>query len=325
MKNEIGFKLIHEKKFRAAFWGFIVGDALGVPFEFSAREEMKLFPANTMTGYGTYNQPAGTWSDDTSMMLCVLENMSKGWTVQGLASLFLKWADEGYHTAHHEVFDMGITTRESFSRIRMGMDLERAGSADEYAAGNGSLMRSLPYAFVDDMDYAIECMYREGGLTHRLDICSDASLLYISMLRNFAEGKKKLSALSEACLLLQSRWKHQDKNDQQQVRDQFCRLFMDEFQSLPEVKIKSSGYVIHTIEAAIWCFLNSGSYTETVLKAVNLGGDTDTIAAIAGGLAGTFYGFNKIPALWLKEIARMRELEKLFEFWVYGNSKTFNE
>ena len=100
---------------------------------------------------------------------------------------------------------------------------------------------------------------------------------------------------------------------------------MDEFQSLPEVEIKSSGYVIHTIEAAIWCFLNSGSYTETVLKAVNLGGDTDTIAAIAGGLAGTFYGFNKIPALWLKEIARMRELEKLFEFWVYGNSKTFNE
>jgi ADP-ribosylglycohydrolase len=316
MNTAINFKFIHEEKFRAAFCGFIVGDALGVPYEFYSREEMKLSPAYTMTGYGTYEQPIGTWSDDTSMMLCVLENISTGWTLNGLPDLFLKWSDQAYHTAHNEVFDMGNTTRVALERIRMGMDLHQVGCFDEKSAGNGSLMRSLPYAFVDPIEYAIESMLLEGGLTHRLDICSDASLLYINMIRNLAAGNEKFHALSDVCLLFQTTWKHQGKFGEQQHTDKFSRLFMEEFHKLPEEEIKSTGYVIHTIEAAIWCFLNSGSYTETVLKAVNLGGDTDTIAAIAGGLSGTYYGMNNIPEDWLKLIARREELESFFQKWV---------
>jgi ADP-ribosylglycohydrolase len=317
MNTAIDFKFIHEEKFRAAFWGFIVGDAIGVPYEFYSREEMKLSPAYTMTGYGTYEQPIGTWSDDTSMMLCVLENISTGRSVQVLAKLFLKWADEGYHTAHHEVFDMGNTTRVALERIRMGVNLDQVGCFDEKSAGNGSLMRSLPYAFVDPIEYAIESMLIEGRLTHRLDVCSDASLLYINMIRNLAAGKEKFTALSDACLLLQTTWKHQGRFGEQQDTDKFSRLFMEEFHMLPEQEIKSTGYVIHTIEASIWCFLNSRSYTETVLKAVNLGGDTDTIAAIAGGLAGTYYGINNIPEEWLNLIARREELEGFFQKWIY--------
>lgn len=315
------FSFAHKEKFKAAFWGFIVGDALGVPYEFSTRAEMKQQPATTMTGFGTYDQPPGTWSDDTSMMLCVLENMVHGWKIQGLAGLFLKWADEAHHTAHGEVFDIGITTREALDRYRINGDVNNMGSDEERSAGNGNLMRSLPYAFVEPLHLASVRMIHESGLTHQLAICREATLMYIRMVRHMADGMDKMESFLMAGGHLRAGWRLVDSDEPHPHRNEFRRLFSREFHLLSEDEIKSTGYVIHTLEAAIWCFLNSNSYTETVLKAVNLGEDTDTVAALAGGLAGTFYGYNSIPEEWLEQLARRVELEQLFQGWVFRTTE----
>lgn len=312
------FSFTHKEKFRGAFWGFIVGDALGVPYEFSTRTEMKQRPATTMTGHGTYDQPAGTWSDDTSMMLCVLENMQSGWNLKRLADLFLRWKDEAYHTAHNEVFDIGSKTRKALQRYKDEGDLSTMGrSDDERDAGNGSLMRSLPYAFVDPLHVALIKMIYDSGLTHDAAICREATLLYIKMMRHLADGMDKMESFLMAGGHLRAGWRLVDDDDPSPHRSEFRRLFSRGFHLLPEDEVKSTGYVIHTLEAAIWCFLNSNSYTETVLKAVNLGEDTDTVAAVAGGLAGTFYGYDSIPEEWLQQLARRADLEQLFQGWVF--------
>lgn len=307
---------IFKDKFRSALWGFIVGDALGVPFEFCTREEMQQNAATGIVGYGTHGQPPGTWSDDTSMMLCVMENIFEGKKSANLAKLFVKWYDEGYHTAHGEVFDIGITTREAIENIKAGVHLSEVGSMDDYSAGNGSLMRSVPYAFVEDISQSILRSNFEGFLTHRLSICSTSTFLFIKNLRYLAEGLSKEEALQRAGGYLRHGWRITDVELSEDFVKNFRRLFSKDFHKLPENEIKSGGYVIHSLEAAIWSFMNSSTYEETVLKAVNLGGDTDTIAALSGALAGAYYGIEQIPTHWMEQIARKDELAAQINLWL---------
>ena len=291
-----------------ALWGFIVGDALGVPYEFSERDVMGASPANGMVGYGTYNQPPGTWSDDSSMMLCVLENLAKDGSVCDLADLFLRWYRDGYHTAHGEVFDIGMTTLASMMRLGDGVSPLKSGSSDEWSAGNGSLMRCVPYAFAAEMSESIFNMIVQNRITHPLTICHEACMFYVKMLRSLAEGSTKEQALSTAGAYVRYGWRIVDQDDNKSF-NKFSRLFNPSFSSIHVDEIQSSGYVMHTLEAGIWCFMNSNNYSEAVLNAVNLGGDTDTIGALTGALAATYYGAEQIPIEWSTTIQRGGELE----------------
>jgi ADP-ribosylglycohydrolase len=310
--------MIKHDKLSAAIWGFITGDALGVPYEFCSREMMKKNPANDMVGHGTHDQPAGTWSDDTSMMLCVLENTLKGDSLKDLAKLFVDWYKEGYHTAHGEVFDIGITTQESLERLLAGgCKIVEAGSNDPHSAGNGSLMRSVPYAFYPDFAEGAFKMQMQSKITHRLPVCTNCCRYYIRFLRSLADGHDKATALNHAKGYLHFGLRIIDgAEDEPYPYAELVRLFDPNFKNTPEENIMSGGYVVDSLEAAIWCFLNTDDYASAVLKAVNLGRDTDTIAALTGALAGVYYGMESIPGEWLSRIARKTEIDKMMEEWM---------
>jgi ADP-ribosylglycohydrolase len=312
------------EKARAGIWGFIVGDALGVPYEFMSREDMSDEPATGMSGWGTYDQPPGTWSDDTSMMLCVLENIHAGGKTDELARLFLRWAYDGYHTPHGRVFDIGITTRIALDRYRQGNP--DSGLDDKRSAGNGSLMRSLPYAFGERYTDGAFMMLRENQITHRAWLCQSCCLFYTRMVRALAEGESKAMACRTAIDYLRTGWSHSDMPEEDREESlRFSRLFDASFPWLPVSEIRSSGYVIESLEAAVWSFLNGTDYRSTVLNAVNLGGDTDTNAALAGGLAAIHYGMGDIPGDWLDTIVGRRELEGNIDTWLGLDAGTRSE
>ena len=292
-----------------AVWGFIVGDALGVPYEFSTRKMMKENPATDMMGFGTYNQPPGTWSDDTSMMLCVLENMLNKGSVDDLANLFLSWYKDDCFTPHGELFDIGITTSTALGNLMRGVDLLHSGLCDEMSAGNGSIMRCLPYAFIGDNQAANVKMKLESEITHKNDLCYLSSLFYIKMMRSLLEGNSKDQALETTRYYFNSN--KERLNDKKEWMYKFERLFHPQFSELSEDEIQSTGYVISTLEAVVWCFLNTENYRDAVLKAVNLGSDTDTIAALTGGLAGLYYGYDTIPEKWINQIAAPKMINKI--------------
>ena len=301
----------------AGIWGFIVGDALGVPYEFSSREAMVMSPAKCMTGWGTYDQPPGTWSDDTSMLLCVLENIHAKGNKEDLANLFIRWAYDGHHTPHGEVFDIGITTQTALQRIKNG--IKDSGLKDEYSAGNGSLMRCLPYSFCEQYITAVFHMIKHGMITHGHWSCSTSCHFYTRMIRALAEGNSKEVAFKQAGnYIVNWGWRMAEHSDEPIENSLFSRLLSDSFHNTPtpEHEIRSTGYVIDTLEAAVWAFMTGTDYKSIVLKAVNLGGDTDTIAALAGGLSAIHYGLEDIPSEWLDTIVGRTELDDKIKSWV---------
>jgi len=289
-----------------AYWGFIIGDALGVPFEFVTRDEMKLNQVSALTGWGTHNQPIGTWSDDTSLMLCVLENISEKGNATKLAQKFSGWFKDGHYSAHDEVFDIGNTTLAAIERFIEGVPALECGKNIEHNAGNGALMRSFPYAFMSDFSKGSLRMVIENKITHANGLSNYCCNYYTKLIRSLAEGKNKSDAIKTAKGWLQFGWRitYEDWNEVQQP---FERLFASDFAKLEESKIKSTGYVIDTLEAVVWCFMNSTSYEDAVLKAVHLGGDTDTIAALTGSLAAVYY--QHIPTAWKSSIVKHNWLE----------------
>jgi ADP-ribosyl-[dinitrogen reductase] hydrolase len=300
------------EKLKSAVYGFAVGDAMGVPYEFISREQMDVSPAIDMIGNGTHNQPPGIWSDDTSMMLCVLENLSEQGDFRTLSGKFLNWYENAAYTATNAVFDVGITVASALDSIRDGQAPEHAGATDDWSAGNGSLMRSLPYAFLTDINEVVDRVYAENTITHALDICSEASLYYILALRCLIEGGNKISIpgyVTEQLAAIEE--SHSLQFVQLKTR---TRLFQPDFIALDRKEIRSTGYVVHTIEACMWCFLRTDNYKDAVLAAVNLGEDTDTVAALTGGLAGIYYDLKDIPEDWLQGLKGKELIDQILSY-----------
>jgi ADP-ribosylglycohydrolase len=303
----------------AAIWGFIVGDALGVPYEFYSREELQKLPATGMVGWRTHHQPPGTWSDDTSMLLCVMENNYNSGNTITLSRLFLQWYESGYHTAHGNVFDIGLSTQTALERLKNSVPPSKSGLSDSNSAGNGSLMRSLPYAFMEDFSHGVYKMVLHNNITHRLTICHESCIFYVRIARCLAEGRSKQESMDLAVSYLQMGWRISD--NAQMKPNPLKRLLKKSFASLSQESISSSGYVVDTLEAAIWCFMNGNDYRSCVLKAVNLGGDTDTIAALTGGLAGIYYGVLDIQAAWRNCIIDEGKLDGMIRTWLMMNKR----
>lgn len=220
-------------KLRDCIYGLAVGDALGVPYEFRPRGT---FECTDMVGYGTHGQPAGTWSDDTSMTLATCDS----------------------------VRELGGTTARA---LRTGK-----GGSGERDNGNGSLMRIAPLAFTDATG---EEICEVSAITHAHRTSTDACIIFVELMRGVMNG-----ALPSWALHLKD---------------------------VSEHEIRSGGFVLDTLKAATWCFVNTNSYEDCVLTAVNLGDDTDTTAAVAGALAGTAYGMDAIPQEWI-DVLRGKEL-----------------
>jgi len=311
--------LMGDKIFDELFGGIIglcVADALGVPVEFSSREELMYTPVTDMRGYGTYNQPPGTWSDDTSMTLCLLDSLAYGLDYQDIMQKFLLWYKNAEYTAYGEVFDIGGATHKAIMNFAKGTDALNCGGATEHDNGNGSLMRILPLAFYlrgiygnsyTDSSEAFDIIHNVSVLTHAHKRSQIACGIYLSVAESFFASNDIKSGIYSG---VSKAKQYYDNNvhftDELQ---HYKRIFKDDFADLQQEDIKSSGYVVDTLEAALWCLFNTHSYQSCVLKAVNLGGDTDTVAAVAGGLAGLYY--KAIPENWLNQIPRLEYIKQL--------------
>lgn len=304
-----------------AILGLVVGDALGVPVEFESRASLTKNPVKTMRGYGTYHQPRGTWSDDSSLTLCLMEALTKGYNLVAIAQEFIAWESQAKWTPHGSVFDIGITTSRAIfllSEILRSKDYDGLNylhlEADEYSNGNGSLMRILPLYFHlknQGLEANFDKIWAVSALTHGHIRAALCCLYYLILLDEIIAQKDKIGAYTNTQIrfnnFLQER--QINPNEQQLLK----RLCQGNIANLEEDTIKSDGYVLHSLEAVVWCLMRYDSYSETVLAAVNLGGDTDTTAAIVGGLAGALYGLEQIPEEWLKAIIRLGDIEELCE------------
>lgn len=298
--------------------GLVVGDALGVPVEFHDRESLRLKPVTNMMGYGTYNKPPGTWSDDSSMALALLDSLKDGLNYKDIMDKFIAWFKNGEYTPFGDVFDIGIGTRKALQRYLVGTNPLESGGLSEYDNGNGSLMRILPILyylqakfgndFIDN-DGAFDIIHYISSLTHRHKRSQMACGIYISIASSIMTNVDLSLAIQSG--IYDAMKYYMDKEEFKDELHYFTRIEDENFKDLPENQIKSGGYVVDTLEAAIWCLLNTNDYKSCVLRAVNLGRDTDTTGAVAGGLAGLRYGYESIPKEWINIIARRDYIENM--------------
>ena len=313
-------------KIKSVMLGHAIGDALGVPVEFCSREELEENSITDMHGFGTYPYPEGSWSDDTSMSLCTLESLTKGKIdYDDIMTNFGKWYYEDEFTPTGEMFDVGNTCSyaiENYFKVKKPINL--CGLTNEHSNGNGSLMRIHPIALYlytrDDLsiDEKIEIIHFTSALTHAHERAKIGCGIYSFVLWEILDKKDKFRAIRGG--LSKSRRFYRGKSEELIHYDmlfrrigQISRHFedVDTFRPAGIDEIKSGGYVVHTLEAAIFILLHSQSYVDCVLKAVNLGDDTDTVGAVAGGLAGALYGYDSIPRKWLDVLKRKDYIEDM--------------
>lgn len=303
----------HHRNFcKDILFGVAVGDAIGVPVEFKSREEISKKPVTDMTGFGTYDQLPGTWSDDSSLTFCLAESLTNGYDLHDIANNFVRWRCDNYWTARGEVFDVGITTQQAIEKIVRGVQPNLAGGFDSWSNGNGSLMRILPLlVYIKDLPITERFAITKdvSSVTHGHIRSVIACFYYLEFAAKLLKGndlrgiydevKQEVTAFLDTTSI---------NKDEVKL---FDRLLAGNIYELAESEINSSGYVLHTLEASIWCLLTTTTYKEAVLKAVNLGLDTDTTGAVTGGLAALHYGFETIPEDWVLKLAREKDIADL--------------
>lgn len=280
-------------RLRGMLFGLAMGDALGTTLEFSRRDSQ---PALTdMTRGGPFRLRPGEWTDDTSMALCLAETLIASGRPDGdfdaaqLMRRFTNWWQFGENSVTGECFDIGITTREALQRFaRTGEPF--AGSEDPMSAGNGSIMRLAPVAmrWHADPTAAGRAAEAQSRTTHAAAECLDACHLMTHALIALADGADLAQALSGAPTPHGTR---------------IGTLREGGFAVKPRDQIRSSGYVLHTLEAALWAVEGATNAREALLRAVNLGDDADTVGAVAGQFAGAIWGESGLPQDWLARLA----------------------
>lgn len=294
--------------------GFAIGDAFGVPVEFKSRSELLSHPVTKMIGNGTYNLPAGTWSDDTSMLIATIDsiNAKEDIDIYDIALKFSAWKNHASYTAIGDVFDIGGTCSRAIDNFDENRDDPSKWGLNDYNSnGNGSLMRILPIAY-----YALEKRLRDteileivrdvSSITHAHEVSILGCYIYVRYAMFLLMGKDKYSAYSMTKSVDYSMFS-------EVARNEYKRVLKDDIAKLELNDIASSGYVVHSLEACLWVTLKSESFKEAIIGAVNLGEDTDTIGALTGGLCGIIYGYDLIPKEWIETVARKDYLLDIFE------------
>lgn len=279
-------------------FGLVVGDALGVPVQFRPRAEVRADPVEGMDrSFESY--PPGTWSDDSSMALALADSLTEsGWDLSDQMERFRSWLLHGEYTPHGESWDIGGTTRRSILRYDRGTPVAESGDRDERQNGNGSLMRFLPAAIWlvgENLRAAVERAMRHSEMTHghvRARLCCAYHALLVRDLLVGADLRDAMGFASEAL----DRWVPDAE------REILEPVLTGAILESDEDDVESSGYVVHTLGASLWCLDRHDDYRSAVLAAVNLGGDADTTGAVTGGLAGVIHGLSAIPEGWVQAL-----------------------
>lgn len=303
-------------KIRDGLYGLCVADALGVPAECRTREDLRENPITGMSGDGVHGQGIGFWSDDSSMTLCLAKSIAESgyFHTHDIMERFRQWFETGAYTPGGTCFDFGHTCAKAIHRYQRGVTPALCGSNKREENGNGSLMRILPLAFVlygkygKNVAYSSQAMadiHTISGLTHRHPLAQSACGIYLSIACHILGGETIPMAVYDGV----------EKALEWYGRHSRFEGCLPVWKYLPfvaqrkEESIRSGGYVVESLEAALWCLLKTNSYRDCILKCVNLGYDTDSTAAIAGGLAGLYYGYDAIPREWVTLLAGKEIIE----------------
>lgn len=282
-----------------AFIGLAVGDALGTTLEFETRDAKP--PVTDMVGGGPFNLLPGQWTDDTSMALCLGDSLiaCDGLDERDLMERFARWYLHGENSSTGSCFDIGITTRNAIEQFRRTDD-PIAGPTDARTAGNGSIMRLAPVAirYHNDRERLRVAARRQSYVTHGAAEAVDACEALATVLASLIQGQPLTDVLSRSY-------------------GPFCpgvqRVMDGSYRRKARNEIRSSGYVIHTLESALWCVNETTTFRDAVLLAVNLGDDADTIGAVTGQIAGAAYGVLAIPKEWATSLSGNDRLVRVVE------------
>ena len=277
-----------------AFVGLAVGDALGTTLEFSGRDQNPLH--TEMVGGGPFGLQAGEWTDDTSMALCLADSLlAKGrFDAKDSMDRYVRWWREGENSSNGTCFDIGITISGSLSRYEQSGD-PWCGLTDPNTSGNGSLMRlvPIPIFFHHDVEQAKAMAIAQSRTTHASTESIEACEHYCMLIVEAINGDSKDRVLRERT---------------SQASEKIQQIVHGDWKHKTREQIESTGYVVHSLEAALWSVYTSTSFEETLVKAVNLAGDSDTVGAIAGQLAGALWSYEAIPSRWLQLLKRREHI-----------------
>ncbi len=289
------------ERYQGCLLGLACGDAVGTTLEFKPRGSFE--PITDMVGGGPFNLEPGQWTDDTSMALCLAESLveKRGFNPLDQMERYVKWYRTGYLSSTGVCFDIGGTTASALRRFEKTRD-PYSGPTDSRSAGNGSLMRlaAVPLFFFPDRDAMIYYAGESSRTTHGAHECIDACRFFASVIFNAFFGREKISVLFD--------------HDEAIVKSpNILDVVRGTYRDKNEDQIQGNGYVVKSLEGALWCFLSTDSYPAAILKAANLGDDADTTAAICGQVAGAYYGTSSIPEKWIEHLTLGRFIRELAE------------
>lgn len=291
---------------KAGIIGLAIGDAMGVPLEFSIREQLMQNPTTEMEGYGSHNVPKGSWSDDTSMTLATIDAIiqDKNINYNTIGTNFLKWMKNGEYTANGKVFDIGRTCLTAISKFEVKQEkAEKCGGTNELDNGNGSLMRILPlvyYCYSRNMNEKeiYEVVKNVSSITHGHEISVMGCFIYVMYGIELLSNKNLLDAYK-----IIKKIKYNEYFSKETI-NKYDRILKHNIKKYSLNDIKSTGFIINTLEATLWVLFNTESYNQSIIGAINLGDDTDTVGACVGGLAGLYYRFENINKTWQKDLLK---------------------
>ncbi|WP_151445834.1 ADP-ribosylglycohydrolase family protein [Lacisediminimonas profundi] len=283
-------------RFRGCLLGLACGDAVGTTVEFRERGTFK--PVKDMTGGGPFSLQAGEWTDDTSMALCLAASLTalNAFDPRDQMERYCRWMTAGYMSSNGSCFDIGTATRQALFRFQESGEVY-SGSTNPRSAGNGCLMRlaPVPMFFYSDLAETRTRSVESARTTHGASECLEATDLFAVMLHRALHGQDKKSVLEGHA------W-------QEYQSPGIRAIAQASYLGKAENEIRSSGYVVESLEAALWCFATTQTFEDAILKAANLGGDADTVAAICGQVAGAHYGASGIPQRWIERLVMKGEI-----------------
>ncbi len=285
------------ERYKGSLIGLAVGDALGTTLEF--HPPGSFVPLKDMIGGGPFNLKPGQWTDDTSMALCLAESLieCKGFDLKDQIKRYLRWYRYGHLSSTGKCFDIGNTVKNALIKFEHTKN-PCSGSTEGFSAGNGSIMRlaPVPLFYANNPALAIEKSGESSKTTHALKVCIDACRYLGGLIVGALKGDSKDTILSECYRPDDRKW------NKDELSPDIYEIARGSFKRREPPEIKGSGYVVKSLEAALWSFYKSDSFKEGCLIAVNLGDDADTTGAVYGEIAGAYYGVSAIPKTWRKKL-----------------------
>ena len=292
--------------------GHVVGDAMGTPVEFFMRKYLQEDKVTEMLGnIGQHCEPVGSWSDDTSMELALIDSINNTNKIDydDIMNNFALWIEKGKYTPTNHAFGVGRCCLKAIYNFKKGTPSLECGNLEKEHMSNGSLMRILPialYSYCKKLteDEIEDITKKVSSLTHRQDAVYLACYMYIMFVIDLLKGLDKDTGYINL--------KNRKYDYNEESIHLYSRILKDDIRDLSLDDINSSGYVVDTLEASLWCLLKNNSYEDTIIEAINLGQDTDTIAGISGAMAGIIYGYDNIPKRWIDKLQHKEYLFDMF-------------